>query len=114
MDVMRSPALGDASDLRQWDVADHAMPLPFNIGSSQFNDLDLWTSSSSLTEAFFAPRKYQAFRAVERDDFFLILADCTNSARPVHSVELEVTNRTTILRLTSIQCNASEASGGGA
>lgn len=71
LDVMRSPALGDASDLRRWDVEDHALPLPFNIGASPFNETDVWTSSAALTEPFFAPRKHQAFRAVERDDFFL-------------------------------------------
>jgi hypothetical protein len=34
VDTLRSPPLGDASQLRQWRVDDIAIPLPFNIGGS--------------------------------------------------------------------------------
>ena len=64
VDSMRSPPLGDTSTIRTWDVADVAIPLPFNIGGSDFSTKQLWNSSDSLTEALFAVRKHQAFRPV--------------------------------------------------
>lgn len=63
-DSMRSPPLGDASVIRTWTVNDVAIPLPFNIGGSDFSTKQLWQSSDSLTEALFAVRKHQAFRPV--------------------------------------------------
>lgn len=69
-DIMRTPPLGDESGLRAWNVHDHALPLPFNIGDSAFSDIDYWNGASSLTEPFFHPRKHQAFRAVDNPEFF--------------------------------------------
>ena len=69
-DVMRTPPLGDGGDFRTWQVHDHAMPLPYNIGNTAFSEVDYWTSASSLSEPFFQPRKHQAFRAVDNPEFF--------------------------------------------
>jgi hypothetical protein len=69
-DTMRMPPLGDASDIRTWRVADVAIPLPFNIGASDFSTLPLYTSSASLTEPLFALRKHQAFRPVPSATYF--------------------------------------------
>ena len=64
VDSMRSPPLGDSSQVRSWNVKDVAIPLPFNIGGSDFSTKALWQSSESLTEPLFAIRKHQAFRPV--------------------------------------------------
>ncbi len=69
-DVMRTPPLGDGSELRVWQVHDHALPLPFNIGDTAFSDVEYWNAAASLTEPFFQPRKHQAFRAVNNPEFF--------------------------------------------
>ncbi|SPE59672.1 hypothetical protein SBV1_340039 [Verrucomicrobia bacterium] len=63
-DAMRSPPLGDASAIRTWNVDDVAIPLPFNIGASDFATTPFYTSSDSLSEPLFAIRKQQAFRPV--------------------------------------------------
>jgi hypothetical protein len=70
VDSMRSPPLGDASTIRTWSVDDLAIPMPFNIGASDLNTKQLWTSSDSLTEALFAIRKHQAFRPVSTTSVF--------------------------------------------
>jgi hypothetical protein len=70
VDSMRSPPLGDASVVRTWNVADVSIPLPMNIGGSDFSTKRLWQSSESLTEKLFAIRKHQAFRPVSTADAF--------------------------------------------
>lgn len=70
VDSMRSPPLGDASVIRSWSVNDVAIPLPFNIGGSDFSTKQLWQSSASLTEPMFAVRKHQAFRPVSNAAVF--------------------------------------------
>jgi hypothetical protein len=70
VDSMRSPALGDTSQVRNWSVNDVAIPLPFNISGSQFSSAQLYQSSDSLTEEPFAIRKHQAFRPVSSADVF--------------------------------------------
>jgi hypothetical protein len=64
VDCMRTPPLGDTDEIRSWTVNDVAVPLPFNIGASQFASGGLYLSSDSLTEPLFAVRKHQAFRPV--------------------------------------------------
>ena len=64
LDAMRSPPLGDESVIRTWDVEYLTIPLPFNIGASDFSSKPLYQSSDSLTEDLFGIRKHQAFRAV--------------------------------------------------
>ncbi len=65
VDTMRSPPLGDTSDLRTWSVDDVAIPLPFNIGGSGFSGKNFYQSADSLTEPLFTIRKHQAFRPVD-------------------------------------------------
>ena len=64
---MRSPPLGDTSRIRSWSVNDVAVPLPFNIGNSEYSSKKFWQSSNSLTEELFTIRKHQAFRALDRN-----------------------------------------------
>jgi hypothetical protein len=70
VDSMRSPPLGDMSKIRTWTINDVAIPMPFNIGASDFSTKQLWQSSDSLTEPLFAIRKHQAFRPVSSATFF--------------------------------------------
>ena len=69
-DFMRTPPLGDSNNLRSWNVADVSVPLPFNIGASEFSSKRYWQSSDSLSEDLFAVRKHQSFRAVATVDSF--------------------------------------------
>ena len=64
VDSMRSPPLGDRSTVRTWSVEDQAIPLPFNIGNTDFSTSNSWQASDSLSEPAFTIRKHQAFRAV--------------------------------------------------
>ncbi|HSH14456.1 MAG TPA: hypothetical protein VLD18_00380, partial [Verrucomicrobiae bacterium] len=48
VDSMRSPPLGDTSEIRTWNVNDVAIPLPFNIGGSDYSTVKLWQSADSL------------------------------------------------------------------
>ncbi len=70
VDSMRSPPLGDVSVVRTWPIQDVAVPLPFNIGASEFSTKKLWQSADSLSEELFSVRKHQAFRAVSTADVF--------------------------------------------
>lgn len=69
-DIMRTPPLGDTSNLRQWQVDDVAIPLPFNIGASGFSGKNFYQSADSLTEPLFTIRKHQAFRPVDSVNLF--------------------------------------------
>jgi len=62
--------LGDTSDIRTWNVNDVAIPLPFNIGGSDYSSKRLWQSEDSLTEPPFTVRKHQAFRPVSSASVF--------------------------------------------
>ena len=64
VDSMRSPPLGDQSEVRSWQVEDLAIPMPFNIGGSRFATKELYQSAESLSEPLFEIRKHQAFRPV--------------------------------------------------
>jgi hypothetical protein len=63
-DFMRSPPLGDLSQVRSWSVLDQAIPLPFNIANSDYSEQPSWVTVASLSEPAFTLRKHQAFRAV--------------------------------------------------
>ena len=69
-DIMRSPPLGDKSELRYWNVQDTTIPLPFNIGASNYSFESAWQTGDFLSGDLFNVRKHQAFRAVlwEIDD----------------------------------------------
>ncbi|MDC0065640.1 hypothetical protein OAK15_04205 [Verrucomicrobia bacterium] len=64
VDIMRSPPLGDESVLRSWSVNDVTIPLPFNVGASDFSARSIWQSNDILSGDLFSIRKHQAFRAV--------------------------------------------------
>ncbi len=70
IDSMRSPPLGDQSDVRTWNVNDVAIPLPFNIGGSDYSSKRLWQAEDSLTEQPFTIRKHRAFRPVSNSSLF--------------------------------------------
>jgi hypothetical protein len=70
VDSMRSPPLGDASDIRSWTVDDVAIPLPFNLGASQLASGGFYQSADSLSEPLFTVRMHQAFRPVPSASFF--------------------------------------------
>ncbi|MDG2124961.1 MAG: hypothetical protein P8J87_14765, partial [Verrucomicrobiales bacterium] len=70
IDSMRSPPLGDVSAVRRWTVADQSIPLPFNIGNSDFSTSNSFVSADSLSEPPFQIRKHQAFRAVPSGTVF--------------------------------------------
>jgi hypothetical protein len=63
-DTMRAPPLGDTSIIRRWDVEDQAIPLPFNIGGSDYASNSSFIGANSLSELPFVIRKHPAFRAV--------------------------------------------------
>ncbi len=91
VDSMRSPPLGDHSEIRTWNVQDVAIPLPFNIGASEHSHKKLWQSSASLTDQLFATRKHQPFRAVDSAKTFdgiTIVPDQTMSQSDVTSNRL--------------------------
>jgi hypothetical protein len=69
-DFMRTPPLGDTSGVRKWKVAHVSLPLPFNVGSSDYSAKRYWQSSDSLSEDLYTVRKHQAFRAVSTADAF--------------------------------------------
>ena len=69
-DSMRSPPLGDASNIRSWNVDDVAVPLPFNISASDLSSTPFYTSANSLSEPLFAIREHQAFRPVSTTSVF--------------------------------------------
>jgi hypothetical protein len=71
VDSMRSPPLGDSSTIRSWSVNDVAIPMPFNIGGSDFSTASLYQSNDSLSEPLFGVRKHQAFRPVSDDSYFV-------------------------------------------
>ena len=70
VDSMRSPPLGDASKIRSWSVEDVAIPMPFNIGGSDFSSRNIWQTGEALTEPLFTVRKHQAFRPVSTTSVF--------------------------------------------
>ncbi len=76
-DSMRSPAIGDQSIVRTWQVEDQAIPLPFDIGGSDIGN-NIFTPGQSLSETF-TIRKHQAFRAVPDGTVFSSAPGFTNS-----------------------------------
>jgi len=69
--------------VRTWNVDDVAIPLPYNIGASDFSDAPFYQSSDSLTEPLFAIRKQQPFRPVSTlDAFNTTIYGATGSLQP--------------------------------
>ena len=69
-DIMRAPPLGDTDTLRSWTVQDQALPLPFNLGRTDFNSNQFFSANGTLNEKPWIIRKHQAFRAVADKELF--------------------------------------------
>lgn len=69
-DYMRAPALGDTNVIRSWTVHDQALPLPFNLGATDFNSTQFFNANGTLSEQPWIIRKHQAFRPVDDPTFF--------------------------------------------
>jgi len=63
-DFMRTP-MGDTGDIRSWQVVDQALPLPYNLGASDFNTTQFFGPNDTFAERPWVTRKHQAFRMVE-------------------------------------------------
>ena len=68
-DHMLAP-LGDTNAMRSWLVNDQALPLPYNLGASDFNSTQFFTANGTLSEQPWVIRKHQAFRAVSDPTLF--------------------------------------------
>ena len=62
-DFMRTP-LGDTGEVRSWQVVDQALPLPYNLGASDFNTTQFFGPNDTFAEKPWVIRKHQAFRMV--------------------------------------------------
>ena len=69
-DIMRAPPLGDTDTVRSWTVQDQALPLPFNLGRTDFNSNQFFSANGTLNEKPWIIRKHQAFRAVADKELF--------------------------------------------
>jgi hypothetical protein len=69
-DSMLAPPLGDTNTIRTWNVDDQALPLPYNLGASDFNTTQFFTANGTLSEQPWILRKHQAFRPVHDPAFF--------------------------------------------
>ncbi len=63
-DYMYAPPLGNELFERSWLVEDQAVPLPFNIGASAFNNTQIFNANGTLTERPWVLRQHQSFRPV--------------------------------------------------
>jgi hypothetical protein len=70
IDSMRAPPLGDTNSLRAWTVRDQALPLPYNLGATDFNETQFFNANGTLTEQPWITRKHQAFRPVTDPTLF--------------------------------------------
>jgi hypothetical protein len=62
-DHMRTP-LGESDEIRSWQVVDQALPLPYNLGASDFNTTQFFGPNDTFSEKPWVTRKHQAFRMV--------------------------------------------------
>ncbi|MGZ0708682.1 hypothetical protein ACWPKO_10115 [Coraliomargarita sp. W4R53] len=70
IDHMLAPPLGDTGEIRSWHVKDQAIPLPFNLGESDFSATQFFTPTDTLNEELWITRKHQAFRPVNDPAYF--------------------------------------------
>ena len=68
-DVLRSPTSGDFR-IREWQVIDQVLPVPFPIGSQDLDNANWLPLSDSLSDAFNEVRRYSQFRAYHFTDAF--------------------------------------------
>lgn len=82
VDSMIAPPLGaNAGAIRSWAVKDQAVPLPFNLGASDFSSTQFFTPGGTLNEQLWIPRQHQAFRPVNDPAYFYstLPAEFTNT-----------------------------------
>jgi hypothetical protein len=53
-----------AGKVRNWTVHDQALPLPYNLGGTDFNSTQFFNANGTLSEQPWIIRKHQAFRPV--------------------------------------------------
>ncbi|MFH1497020.1 MAG: hypothetical protein ABII82_04260, partial [Verrucomicrobiota bacterium] len=70
VDHMLAPPLGDTGEVRSWSVKDQAIPLPFNLGQSEFSATQFFSPQGTLNEKLWITRKHQAFRPVNDPAYF--------------------------------------------
>lgn len=70
VDHMLAPPLGDTGEIRAWSVKDQAIPLPFNLGQSDFSATQFFSPEGTLNEKLWITRKHQAFRPVNDPAYF--------------------------------------------
>jgi hypothetical protein len=63
-DYLLAPPLGGQSTERGWLVEDQAIPLPFNLGASAFNNTQFFDANDTLSERPWVLRQHQSFRPV--------------------------------------------------
>ncbi len=61
-DVLRPPTSGDFR-VRDWQVIDQVLPVPFPLGSQDLNNVNWLPLADSLSDAFNEVRRYSQFRA---------------------------------------------------
>lgn len=70
VDSILAPPFGDTGVVRSWAVKDQAIPLPFNLGQSDFASGQFFTPQGTLNEQLWINRKHQAFRPVNDPAYF--------------------------------------------
>ncbi len=80
-DFMLAPPLGDTGAIRGFVVRDQALPLPFNLGATQFSATQFFNANGTLSEQPWIVRKHQSFRPVGDPSFFYstVPAEFTNT-----------------------------------
>jgi hypothetical protein len=68
---MLAPPLGDTNIVRSWDVQDQALPLPYNLGATDFSSGQMFGANGTLSEKPWVIRKHHAFRPVTDSSIFL-------------------------------------------
>ncbi len=56
--------------VRAFNVRDQALPLPFNLGATQFSATQFFNANGTLSEQPWILRKHQAFRPVTDPNLF--------------------------------------------
>ncbi len=80
-DIMRSPT-GTHDQLRHWKVMDQVVPLPYNVGDADIDNVNWIPVVDSLTENIGQPRRYASLRAYHDSGIF-VEDETHNNARLV-------------------------------
>jgi len=69
-DYMYAPSLGDTGVIRAWTVHEQALPLPYNLGATDFNAHQFFDANGTLSSQPWVQRKHSAVRAVDDSAYF--------------------------------------------